>query len=61
MNQDQLDLYREILPKQRQRLEDMKNDLENTTNFVRKTWLSYQINKLEAWIIYYEKLVRNND
>ena len=61
MNQDQLDLYREILPTQRQRLEDMKNDLENTTNFVRKTWLSYQINKLEAWIIYYEKLVRNND
>tara|TARA_B110000914_G_C15298606_1_gene369984 strand:+ start:310 stop:495 length:186 start_codon:yes stop_codon:yes gene_type:complete len=61
MNQDQLDLYREILPIQRQRLEDMKNDLENTTNFVRKTWLSYQINKLEAWIIYYEKLVRNND
>jgi hypothetical protein len=60
MNQDQLDLYREILPIQRQRLEDMKNDLENTTNFVRKTWLSYQINKLKAWIIYYEKQVKEN-
>jgi len=59
MNQDQLDLYREILPIQRQRLENMKNS--GPTNFVTKAWLSYQINKLEAWIIYYEKLVRNND
>ena len=59
MNQDQLDLYREILPIQRQRLENMKNS--GPTNFVTKAWLSYQINKLEAWIAYYEKVVRNND
>ena len=58
----------QILPQQRQRLEELKmkhyalitfQDQNRVQNIISKWWINYQKNDLEAWILYHEEKLQN--
>jgi hypothetical protein len=67
---EKIELYeQQILPQQRQRLEELKmkhyalitfrQDQNRVQNIISKWWINYQKNDLEAWILYHEEKLQN--